>query len=254
MKIIFLAGKGQSTTFLYNALKDDFDIDAVILEDSVSSKKLIKGRIKRLGYLSVINQLVFQTIISKTLIFFSKNRIEELKLKYNLVSNPIPQPKIIDVPSVNSEVSINSLRKLDADIIIVNGTRIISKKVLKSTKAKFINTHVGITPFYRGVHGAYWALVAKDKENCGVTIHEVDEGIDTGSILKQERIAVSKQDNFSTYPYHQLGVAIPLMKSVLTDFKNNRLIKQQKSSAKGKLYYHPTFTGYWYHRIFRGVK
>ena len=254
MKIIFLAGKGQSTVFLYNALKDDFDIAAVLLEDRVDSKKLIKGRIKRLGYLSVFNQLLFQTTISKILSYFSKKRIEELKLKYNLTSDPIPQHKIINISSVNSKESMDYLQDLNADVVIVNGTRIISNKVLKSTKAKFINTHVGITPFYRGVHGAYWALVAKDLENCGVTIHEVDQGIDTGSILKQERITVSQKDNFVTYPYHQYGAAIAPMKAVLYNIENNMLTKQKKASQKGKLYYHPTFTGYLYHRIFNDVK
>ncbi len=254
MKIIFLAGKGQSTVFLYNALKDDFNIAAVLQEDRVDSKKLIKGRIKRLGYISVFNQLLFQTIISKILFYFSKNRIEKLKLKYSLSSTPIPEQKIINVSSVNSEECITNLKNFDADVIIVNGTRIISKKVLESTKAKFINTHVGITPFYRGVHGAYWALVAKDTNNCGVTIHEVDQGIDTGSILRQERITISKKDNFTTYPYHQYGVSVAPMKAVLNDIKNNTLVKQKKAPHKGKLYYHPTFTGYLYNRIFKGVK
>lgn len=254
MKIIFLAGKGQSTTFLYNALKDEFDIEAVLIEEKVEPRKLIKGRIKRLGYFSVFNQLLFQITISKILSYFSKKRVEELKLKYNLISKPIPQHKIINVSSVNSEESIKCLKDLNADVVIVNGTRIISSKVLKSTKAKFINSHVGITPFYRGVHGAYWALVAKDTENCGVTIHEVDQGIDTGLVFKQERIIVSRKDNFTTYPYHQYGVSIVPMKEVLNDIKNNLLNYQKKSSEKGKLYYHPTFTGYLYHRIFNGVK
>ena len=40
--------------------------------------------------------------------------------------------------------------------------------------------HAGITPQYRGVHGGYWAVVNNDPEHCGVTIHFVDKGIDTG--------------------------------------------------------------------------
>jgi hypothetical protein len=44
------------------------------------------------------------------------------------------------------------------------------------------------------------------------------------------------------------------MKAVLNDIKNNTLVKQKKAPHKGKLYYHPTFTGYLYNRIFKGVK
>jgi methionyl-tRNA formyltransferase len=254
MKTIILAGKGKSTTFLYNALKDDFDIEKVVIEEKVDIKKFIKRRIKRLGYFSVFNQLLFQSTIPKILSYFSKKRVAELKMKYNLSSVPIPEHKILNVPSVNSKESINFLKDIDPTVVIVNGTRIISTKVLKCTKAKFINTHVGITPFYRGVHGAYWALVANDIKNCGVTIHEVDQGIDTGLILKQARITISKNDNFTTYPYHQYGVSIAPMKTVLNEIKNNTLVYQKKSFESGKLYYHPTFTGYLYHRIFKGVK
>jgi folate-dependent phosphoribosylglycinamide formyltransferase PurN len=72
------------------------------------------------------------------------------------------------------------LKAINPDLVIVNGTRIISKKVLSSINSKFVNIHVGITPKYRGVHGTYWALVNNDVENSGVTVHFVDEGIDTG--------------------------------------------------------------------------
>jgi methionyl-tRNA formyltransferase len=43
--------------------------------------------------------------------------------------------------------------------------------------------HAGITPRYRGTHGGYWVLLNNDPGHCGVTIHLVDPGIDTGSIV-----------------------------------------------------------------------
>src|SRR5690606_24425483 len=93
------------------------------------------------------------------------------------------------VPSVNATQCIDLVQKIEPDIVVVNGTRIISKKVLDAVPVSFINTHVGITPKYRGVHGAYWALACGDTDNCGVTVHLVDKGIDTGGILKQAVIA-----------------------------------------------------------------
>lgn len=69
MKIVMLAGKGQSTLFMYNAINEIFPIDKVIIEDKISNKKLLQSRIKKVGYLKVINQLLFQIIISKLLTF-----------------------------------------------------------------------------------------------------------------------------------------------------------------------------------------
>lgn len=254
MKIIFLAGKGEGTLWMYNALKDNFFVDKVILEDKLSSMKIIKGRIKRLGLFKVINQLLFQLTISKLLVPLSKKRTIFLKKHYKLFSEPIPDEKLLNISSVNDYQCITAIEKLNPDVIIVIGTRIISSKVLESTPALFINFHTGITPQYRGVHGAYWALVSNDKENCGATVHKVDKGIDTGEIIKQGTIEISKTDNFLTYPIHQYGVALDLMKSTLNDIKFNNFKSFKKENVESNLYYHPTFSGYLYNRWFKGVK
>lgn len=254
MKIVLLAGKGESTTFMYNGLQPYFPIEKVLIEDGVSAKQLVKRRIKRLGFFKIINQLLFQLTISKALRVVSKKRIAALKKLYKLLSDDIPVSKIKFIHSVNDTSCLELLQSLQPDVVLVNGTRIISKKILQCVDAVFINSHVGITPQYRGVHGGYWALVNNDKENCGVTIHIVDSGIDTGSILKQAAIFPGKKDNFITYPYHQYGTAINLMKEVLQNIKENQLQPYKKEKAESNLYYHPTFTGYLYQYFFKNVK
>jgi phosphoribosylglycinamide formyltransferase 1 len=87
------------------------------------------------------------------------------------------------VPSVNSNVGRALLRKLAPYVLLVIGTRIIGNETLHALDAPFINYHAGITPKYRGVHGAYWACVEGDTEHCGVSVHLVDTGIDTGPVL-----------------------------------------------------------------------
>lgn len=254
MKVIFLAGKVEGTLWMYNALKDNFSIDKVIIENKVSTMKIIKGRIKRLGTFKVINQLLFQLTISKLLGSLSKKRIAVLKKHYKLFTEPISDEKLLNISSVNDSECIAAIEKLNPDVIIVIGTRIISSKVLESTSALFINFHTGITPQYRGVHGAYWALVSNDKENCGATVHKVDKGIDTGEIIKQSNIEISNLDNFITYPFHQYGVALDLMKATLNDIKYNNFKSFKKEDVESNLYYHPTFSGYLYNRLFKGVK
>lgn len=254
MKILMLAGKGESSLFVYNALKNIYNIDKVIIEDSVSTKNLIRYRIKKLGLFKVTSQLIFQLTIPKFLKISSSKRIKELKKKYSFSSHIIKDSVLIKVSSINDNECIIAIKKINPDIIIVNGTRIIRTKVLDSTSAIFINTHVGITPQYRGVHGGYWSLVCNDEKNCGVTIHKVDKGVDTGDIIYQNIITITKQDNFSTYPYLQYGVAIPLIKSALNDIINNNLRTFKKDNLKSNLYYHPTILGYLYNRIFNGIK
>jgi folate-dependent phosphoribosylglycinamide formyltransferase PurN len=254
MKIIMLVGRGQSSRFIYNALKSEFIIEKVIIENKASKKKLIESRIKKLGFLKVINQLLFQLVISNFLGIISHKRKKELKQNYHLSGNSIEKHKLEMVSSVNDIDCMRTIKQLNPDIIIVNGTRIISKDILGCTSALFINIHVGITPEYRGVHGAYWSLVNKDVGNCGVTIHKVDKGIDTGDIIFQSKINFTEKDNFSTYPLHQYGVAIPLLKRAINDYNNNDLKSFKKNNVKSNLFYHPTFIGYIYNRLFNGAK
>lgn len=248
-----LAGKGSSTNILYNELKNEYDISTVILEDSVNKVEFLKKRIKNLGAWQVFGQILFQLIIVPLLNISSSERKKEILSQYHLHDSAIPKEKIINVKSVNHDDCLNHLQKIAPNVIIVNGTRIISKKILNSVQAIFINMHVGITPKYRGVHGGYWALVNNDKENFGVTIHLVDSGIDTGNILYQKTIDISKKDNFVTYPLIQLAYGIPYIKKALSSV-SNLTPKPHASDIESKLWHHPTIIKYLYNWIKNGIK
>lgn len=243
-----LARRGDSTNILFHALKNDFEIEAVILEEPVAASELLKKRIKKLGWWKVAGQLLFQLSIAKVLKRTSRKRKEEILKEYGLENTIVPENKIIKVPSVNSAECIEALRKIKPELIIVCGTRIISKAVLESLPVKFMNIHAGITPKYRNVHGGYWALVNNDMENCGVTVHLVDEGIDTGTIIYQQKIPVTKRDNFATYPVLQLAEGMLYLKRAINDFFENKLILK-KNNLESRLWYHPTIWQYIYYRI-----
>jgi methionyl-tRNA formyltransferase len=254
MKIVLLAGKSESSKFLYNKLNKQFTIDYVIYEEKVATLNLIKSRVKKFGIIKVINQILFQTGIVFLLKLFSKSRINEIQKQFGLENSEIPSKKLINVDSVNCNDCLKVLKQIEPDLIIVNGTRIISKNILNNVEALFINTHVGITPEYRGVHGAYWALVNNDAQNCGVTVHKVDEGIDTGDLIKQSTITITSKDNFVTYPYIQTGVGILLMEDIINKIKNNNLDSYKKANSISNLYTHPTFTEYLYNYFIKNVK
>lgn len=252
-KIVLLAGSGFSTDVVYNALQQQYDLSAVIIEAPVDKKTFLTRRIKKLGFFTVAGQVLFQAMIVPVLNAFSKKRKAQIIQENNLDDRPIPSEKIKNVSSVNSDETLLLLKEIDPDLVIVNGTRIIAKKILNAVPCKFINTHTGITPAYRGVHGTYWALVNKDEANSGVTVHLVDAGIDTGGILYQARVTTNKKDNFTTYPILQLAAGVPLLLQASNDALENNLTEIEGTSSS-KLWYHPTAWQYLYNRIFRNVK
>ena len=90
------------------------------------------------------------------------------------------------VESINDPWVIEVLQQTTPDLVVVLGTSIIKEPVLAAAPC-FVNLHAGITPLYRGSHGQFWAVLNRDFDNIGTTLHFVDKGIDTGTILKQGR-------------------------------------------------------------------
>lgn len=137
-------------------------------------------------------------------------------------------------------------------------TSIISPGILSQIECPIINFHIGITPKYRGLHGGYWALYKRDKENFGSTVHFVDKGIDTGSIIVQKVINVTKEDNFYTYQILQTVRCLDCFDHAIEYLnQGGHSAKKKKTNKKkeiSKFYSHPTITQYFYGRLFLGVK
>ncbi len=253
-KILLLGGHDEATRIVFNALQKEFGVHAAIIENKEPLSIFLKRRIRRLGMITVMGQVAFQFLVAKPLAFFTRKRKAQIIMDYQLDTSDFPADKMHKVESVNAPGTIQLIQEINPDLIIVNGTRIISKKVLQCVDCRFINTHAGITPLYRGVHGSYWALVHNDIEHCGVTVHFVDEGIDTGNIIQQELVQPTPKDNFSTYPLLQLGTGIPLLLTAVTNYfaGNIRILKEE--AGESKLYYHPTIWQYFYYLLSRKVK
>jgi folate-dependent phosphoribosylglycinamide formyltransferase PurN len=252
-KIVLMAGRGSSTNIIFHGLDQKVGVHTVILEESESKKLFLQRRVKKLGYFKVAGQLFFLLIIVPILRYFSARYIKENVLAAGLSEAEIPKEKTMEVSSINSKQVAGFLTEIQPDVVVINGTRIISKKILSAIKCPVINMHAGITPMYRGVHGGYWALVNNDMENCGVTVHLVDEGVDTGNILYQEKISVNHTDNFVTYPSKQLATGIPLLIMAVQNALKNTLSSYERSGNSAQ-WYHPTIWEYLYYRISRGIK
>ena len=251
-KVVMLADSSELSKIMYNGLKKEFWIVRVLVENDISSIELLQKRTKRLGLLRTVGQVMF-VAANRIFALLSAKKISTINHRYGSSPADYPQGITVAVDSINDDEVIQILKEVNPDAVVVNGTRIISQRVLDATDAVFLNTHVGITPRYRGVHGGYWALVNNDKSNCGVTVHLVDKGIDTGGVLYQDTIEVGRFDNLNTYPFHQIAKAIPLMKAALRDVATGN-IRVKPGVGPSRLWTHPTLMQYLRFRALRRVK
>lgn len=90
------------------------------------------------------------------------------------------------------------LERQKIDVVCLAGfMRILSEDFVKRWKGRLINIHPALLPKHRGLHVQRRALEAGDSES-GCTVHYVDEGVDTGAIILQERVPVLKNDTEET--------------------------------------------------------
>lgn len=253
-KIVLLCSDGDSARAVHNALKEKFGDITVILEEQMSRLGMVKKRSKKVGYVNVFGQILFVVAIVPILSRISRKRIAEIEKEYNL-ENDWGNTDIIRVETVNSEETRNILVNLRPKVVVVSGTRIIGKKTLECVDSIFINIHAGITPLYRGVHGAYWALAENNRDLVGTTIHLVDKGIDTGNIIEQSVFEVTEKDNFCTYPYLHTAYGIPTLIKAVENCLNDKLeIEKKPNNLSSKLRYHPTVWEYFYHFVRDSIK
>jgi methionyl-tRNA formyltransferase len=239
---------------IYNALASEFPIATVVREAKVSRSAFLKRRLKKLGWRTLLGQIAFVQCIAPFLRWETMRRRASILQQNGMDESSIPIEHVIDVRSVNDPQTIALLQKLSPQVIVINGTRILGEKILHATAGVFLNTHVGITPLYRGVHGGYWALASGDSDHFGVTIHKVNSGIDTGEIIAQALIEPSDSDNFSTYPLLQIAIAIPLLKQAVRDALDDKLESMPPPAGKSKLWSHPTAFQYMKMRLMHGIR
>ena len=124
-------------------------------------------------------------------------------------------------------LSLKYLKKINPDMIIsYNYRHLINKNILN--KYKIINLHISYLPFNRGAHPNIWSHI--DNTPSGVSIHYINEGIDTGDIIIQKKIILNENMTLKQ-SYKKLHFHIQLLFKKWFLYKKNK--KPKKQTKKG---------------------
>ncbi|EDM23565.1 formyl transferase [Caminibacter mediatlanticus TB-2] len=159
-------------------------------------------------------------------------KLKILFLTNNQITNPLClwlRKKHYKVYKFTKPLNKTILQKINPDIIISYNYKYIIKKEFL-TEYYFINLHISYLPFNRGAHPNIWSFIENTKK--GVTIHLIDEGIDTGDILVQKRVVLDKKETFKS-TYKKLHFHIQML--FKQNFKKiiNQKIKPKQQPKQG---------------------
>ncbi len=95
---------------------------------------------------------------------------------------------------VKEPEAVERLRQENPDLIVVAAFgQILSQEILDLPKFGCVNVHASLLPKYRGAAPIQWAVIDGEKES-GVTIMQMNAGLDTGDILTQKTVAIEAKE------------------------------------------------------------
>jgi methionyl-tRNA formyltransferase len=138
-------------------------------------------------------------------------------------------------PNVNSRDFLSSITYYNCDLFVsMSFNQIFRTEIINLPPLGSINCHAGKLPFYRGRNVLNWVLI-NDESDFGITVHYIDEGIDTGDIIQQRIYKIDDTDDYATLlakAYKQCGPI--LYDSIkLVQAGNLRVIKQSELDLLG---------------------
>lgn len=138
--------------------------------------------------------------------------------------------EFIPLRDVNSVSSLKKIKSFDTDLFIsMSFNQILKKEILNIPEKGFINCHAGALPFYRGRNILNWALINDEKE-FGVTVHYIDEGIDTGDIIIQKKSQISDEDTYESLLEKATVICADTLYEALDEIRLGKVNKIKQSS------------------------
>jgi len=108
-----------------------------------------------------------------------------------------------DVYVTSSRLTLEEIQAFNPDFIISYGYKyILRPDVVAAYRGCIINLHISKLPWNRGYHPNFWSFYENTPK--GVTIHLIDEGVDTGQLLLQKEVAFAPTEDTLAKTYQRL--------------------------------------------------
>ena len=208
-KIAIITAGDAIDRYIINELRREFDIKIVI--EFYDSQKPQSRNFTQFFSKSKIYYLLRSWYLN-----LYEQRIESHCQKA-LNPGAVTSIKSIAAREINSAETANRLKELDVDYLLLLGAPVLKENIFSIPRLGTINLHYGITPKYRGGYTLFWPFYFNDTRGAGFTLHWVNQGIDTGSVIAQgfPKLSSSAQEKHLT-----AGCARLALTAIKEIFKN----------------------------------
>lgn len=165
---------------------------------------------------------------------------EELNLvitqsqKFRRDGSPIPIPvkelaslnkiPLLQPESIRNPEFINIIKKHDPEfIIVVAYGKILPREILEIPKRYPINLHASLLPKYRGAAPVQWAIINGERIT-GITTMVMDEGLDTGDILLQEKTEIGEDEDALSLSKRLSELGAKLLLKTINEIREGKII------------------------------
>lgn len=157
--------------------------------------------------------------------------LKQLAKTYNI--------NVIERSDLNSKDFLSFIKQYDADLFISVASPVIFKEdLITIPKLNCINIHNAPLPNYRGMLPSFWQMYHDEKE-AGITIHQIEKGIDTGDIITQHFVPIEYGETLNNLMIKTKKKNAWMIMDIIEDFRNG-MIQYKKMEGKGSYFTFPS--------------
>jgi methionyl-tRNA formyltransferase len=166
---------------------------------------------------------------------WEKNELHDLNLAFsseiNLEYNN--HCKAFYVDELNADNVIEILKAQEIEFFIVSGAGFIKNQLLQFIKGNSLNVHMGNASEYRGLDTNLWAIYHGEYKNIGITLHALDENLDTGEIYRYAPLKLEKDIPIWMLRYYETNLAVQMLYKACVESEKGRVqLREQKKIGR----------------------
>ena len=200
-KVLLLTGPRDYQRFAADRLAERLDITQIVVEDASlrkpkeSETTSVKDRLRNLSpglfsALARVKQQFTRTAAERRTLKILESLEESAGKEFEAAIGRVPEwPSDVPrkhVPRINGKEVVSLCQELTPDVTIVFGTGILKTPMIRVGKTATLNAHTSLLPNFRGTSSEFWQVQSGRLDCAGVTVHYIDEGVDTGELLLQQ--------------------------------------------------------------------